>query len=72
MAYKDFRDKALNDPAIHNWVKDVIKTLDEKDVVDALHGLEFLQKLFKWKQEEAWMDKKKREEEVLGIFGANQ
>lgn len=52
MAYKDFKDKYLVDPSVHNWVKDMIRIADEKDVVDVLKGLRFLQKLFGWKFEE--------------------
>jgi hypothetical protein len=62
MAYKDFRDKVLNDPATHDWVKDVIRAADKQNnVADVLYSLQFLQRLFNYK----WEDELKRVNEMI-------
>lgn len=36
------KERVMADPAVHNWVKTLILVLDDKDVVDALRGIELL------------------------------
>ena len=53
MTYKDMKESTLQHPAVHFWVKDTLKIIDEKDPVDVLHGLKLLTSLIEKKCREA-------------------
>jgi hypothetical protein len=52
MDYKTLKTHINNNPAVHNWIKDVMNSLEDKDVVDVLKGLDLLKTVFKTKYEE--------------------
>jgi hypothetical protein len=47
--YEAQKELILNNPATHNWVKELIKTLDSKDICDVLDNLEMVEDLFNLK-----------------------
>ena len=49
MKYQLFMKNVENQPSVHQWVKDVMKKLDDHDVVDVLHDLDLLKSIFQVK-----------------------
>jgi hypothetical protein len=50
--FKELKQEVINDPTVHNWVKDAIVKLDDHDIVDVLLDVGILHKLFHFKWEE--------------------
>ena len=48
--YNALRAKIMDDPATHNWVKEIIERLETHDIVDVIVDLSVVSKLFneKW------------------------
>lgn len=52
ITYAQRKTAILSNPSIHYVLKDIIKKLDESDIMDALHNLECATKLFELRLEE--------------------
>ena len=50
--YAQRRDAILSNPCTHNVLKDIVRKLDDSDIMDALHNLECATKLFQQRLEE--------------------
>jgi hypothetical protein len=50
--YTQRRDAILSNPCTHNVLKDIVRKLDDSDIMDALHNLECATKLFQQRLEE--------------------
>lgn len=49
MSYPRIYEALQQDPSIHNWVKEALTKLEDKDIVDVLNGLEVLTMYFEHK-----------------------
>ena len=50
--YAERKNAILSNPCTHNVLKDIIRKLDDSDIMDALHNLECATKLFEQRLEE--------------------
>jgi len=50
--YAQRRDAILSNPCTHNVLKDIVRKLNDSDIMDALHNLECATKLFQQRLEE--------------------
>jgi hypothetical protein len=50
--YAQRKESILSNPCTHNILKDIVRKLDDSDIMDALHNLECATKLFEQKLEE--------------------
>ena len=44
--YREMRDATLASPSVYFWAKELIRLLENKDVLDAVHGLRHVLGLF--------------------------
>ena len=49
MKYQNWLEDIKRQPTTHNWIKQQLDELDDKDVVDVLHGLRLLEDVFRMK-----------------------
>jgi len=50
--YAERKNAILSNPCTHNVLKDMVRKLDNSDIMDALHNLECATKLFQQRLEE--------------------
>jgi len=50
--YAERKNAILSNPCTHNVLKDIVRKLDDSDIMDALHNLECATKLFEQRLEE--------------------
>jgi hypothetical protein len=50
--YAQRKEAILSNPCTHNILKDIVRKLDDSDIMDALHNLECATKLFEQRLEE--------------------
>jgi len=50
--YAQRKEAILSNPCIQNVLKDIVRKLDDSDIMDALHNLECATKLFEQRLEE--------------------